>query len=208
MKGIQPLDWIMLGALAVVYALLFPLYRLGDFLIALVFCGAGTFLFALLRRHHAKRRPQPIPASGDKAADSLITQGKKSIEQLQALQRTIHDAEMKKGIARITETGRKVFIAISDKPERAGSARIFTEYYLPTALKLLSSYERLQEESVSGGHIEKTREEIRGSLGTIAEAFDRQLDSLYRDDWMDITADITVLEGMLQREGVSSPMRE
>jgi len=204
-----PLDWIIAGALFVAYALLFPFYRLGDFIIAGIVCFGMTGIIAFYRRKRAAKQPAPIPASGDKTADALIAQGRRSIERLEGLQRILREEAMQNGVARITEVCRKVFLAIAEKPERASSARTFTEYYLPTALNLLDAYARLQDEQigVAGGHIESTRNEIRASLSVIAEAFERQLDTLYRDEWMDISADIAVLEGMFTREGLQGSLR-
>ena len=39
-------------------------------------------------------------------------------------------------------------------------------------------------------------------LGTICVAFSRQLDALYGEEALDISADITVMEQMLQQEGI------
>ena len=40
-------------------------------------------------------------------------------------------------------------------------------------------------------------------LDTVCSAFDRQLDSLFQDESMDVSADITVLEQMMTQEGLT-----
>ena len=40
-------------------------------------------------------------------------------------------------------------------------------------------------------------------MSTIVTAFERQLDSLFGDQALDISTDITVLENMMAREGLS-----
>ena len=48
---------------------------------------------------------------------------------------------------------------------------------------------------------------IESMMDTIVVAFEKQLDSLFSSEALDISTDITVLEGMLQREGlVGQPM--
>ena len=42
---------------------------------------------------------------------------------------------------------------------------------------------------------------IAGMMHTVADAFEKQLDSLFSDEAMDISADITVFETMLKQEG-------
>ena len=45
-------------------------------------------------------------------------------------------------------------------------------------------------------------------MSTIVTAFERQLDSLFGDQALDISTDITVLENMMAREGlVDSPLK-
>lgn len=76
-------------------------------------------------------------------------------------------------------------------------------YYLPTTLKLLNSYDKLSRQRVKGENIQKTMFEIEGMMETIAGAFEKQLDSLFDDDALDIAADISVMESILKQEGLS-----
>lgn len=45
-------------------------------------------------------------------------------------------------------------------------------------------------------------------MATISQAFDRQLDALFGDEALDISTDITVMEQMLQREGLSGQKKD
>lgn len=76
-------------------------------------------------------------------------------------------------------------------------------YYLPTTIRLLASYDKLSRQRVKGENIQKTMFEIEGMMETIAAAFEKQLDSLFGDDAMDIAADISVMESILKQEGLS-----
>ena len=46
-------------------------------------------------------------------------------------------------------------------------------------------------------------ERVGGMMSTIVTAFEQQLDSLFGDQALDISTDITVLENMMAREGLS-----
>ena len=48
----------------------------------------------------------------------------------------------------------------------------------------------------------RTKELIEDMLDTICVAFSKQLDNLYGEEAMDISADITVMEQMLAQEGL------
>ena len=77
------------------------------------------------------------------------------------------------------------------------------DYYLPTTLKLLNAYDRMGAQGVSGENIDATMQRVESMMGTIVTAFEKQLDMLFGSEAMDISADITVLENMMKREGLS-----
>ena len=94
-----------------------------------------------------------------------------------------------------------IFRYIADHPEKAPQIRKFMNYYLPTTLKLLGSYQRLSAQNVKGENITSTLFNIAGMMHTVADAFEKQLDALYAEEAMDISADITVFETLLKQEG-------
>ena len=69
-------------------------------------------------------------------------------------------------------------------------------------IKLLNAYDRMGSTGVSGTNIDGTKGRIEDILETVCTAFDKQLDSLYGAEALDISTDITVLEQMLAREGI------
>ena len=81
-------------------------------------------------------------------------------------------------------------------------------YYLPTTLKLLNAYDRMDGAGVSGENITGTKEKVENIMGTIVTAFEKQLDALFGADAMDISTDISVLETMLSREGLAGEKME
>lgn len=75
------------------------------------------------------------------------------------------------------------------------------QYYLPTLLKLLRSYDHLEDQGVRGENIQRTMQEIERILDTVVEAFDKQLDNLFEAEAMDISADIQVCRPCCPRRG-------
>ena len=55
-----------------------------------------------------------------------------------------------------------------------------------------------------GENISATKQKIEAMMDTIVTAYDKQLDALYGEEALDISTDITVMEQMLQQEGLSS----
>ena len=106
------------------------------------------------------------------------------------------------------EVSFRIFAYICDHPQKVGQIRKFMNYYLPTTLKLLDSYDRMSRQDVKGENITQSMTEIERIMQTIVLAFEKQLDALFQDEAMDISTDITVLESMLTQEGISSQPSE
>ena len=77
------------------------------------------------------------------------------------------------------------------------------DYYLPTTLKLLNAYDRMGSAGVAGENIGGTMRRVEEMMDTIVAAFAKQLDSLYGAEALDLSADMTVLETMMAREGLA-----
>ena len=76
------------------------------------------------------------------------------------------------------------------------------DYYLPTTLKMLVAFRRMEEGNVTGESADNARQRIRESLDMVIEAFNKQLARLYEDDALDITTDIDMLETMLKQDSL------
>lgn len=81
--------------------------------------------------------------------------------------------------------------------------RRFQDYYLPTTIKLLNAYDRMDNLGVSGSNIDASKKRVEQMLTTVEKAYDKQLDALFQDEAMDISADVTVLEQMMAQEGLT-----
>ena len=97
----------------------------------------------------------------------------------------------------------KIFTHVEKHPEQTDELHKFMNYYLPTTLKLLRAYVRMDAQWVDGENITSTMEGVRGILGAITDAFAKQLDNLMQGVALDISTDIVVLEGMLAQEGLA-----
>lgn len=145
--------------------------------------------------------PDPEPADPELAA--LKQERTRAISEIRRLNDNIEDGEISQRIDRIEQTTGKIFDYLLEHPEKKSLVRRFLDYYLPTTIKLLNQYDRMDSLGVSGENIDQTKAKIRTMLDTVCSAFDKQLDSLFQDDSMDVSADITVLEQMMAQEGLT-----
>ena len=178
----------------VLYALLFPLYQVGHFLLA----AAAAAVVALIARIFCKdvteevEIPEEPVTTGNPELDKMIADGNGAIQAISAQ------------IDRLEEVSSRIFQYVKDNPAKLPQIRKFMSYYLPTTIKLLTAYDQMSRQGVSGENITGTMEKVEGMMSSIVQAFEKQLDSLFGDEAMDISTDITVLENMMVREGLAA----
>lgn len=134
---------------------------------------------------------------------SVINQGNTSIAKIRQLNDEIPDERMSAQIDLIERLTAQIFDCVKEHPEKLKQIRQFLNYYLPTTIKLMEQYVTLQNQSVKTENIEEGMQKIEGLLDKVIVAFQRQLDSLFETDVVDITADIRVMEQMMASEGLT-----
>lgn len=97
----------------------------------------------------------------------------------------------------------RIYDCIEEHPEQYSQIYRLNDYYIPTILKLLTTYAEVEDQPVQGENILKIKKEIEESLDMINKAMQIMFDELFQDIAMDTSADIDVLETMLAREGLT-----
>ena len=158
-------------------------------------------------KQEAKKEPEPkkpeAPKStGNPEIDNLIKERERALSEMRRLNDSIEDETISAQIDHLEEITSKIIDQVIKEPSKLPQIRRFLNYYLPTTLKLLNAYDRMDAAGVSGSNIDGTKGKIEDIMGTICKAFDKQLDALYGEEALDISTDITVLENMLAQEGL------
>ena len=149
----------------------------------------------------AEEKPKE-ETTGNAELDQMLKDGRMAIAEMKRLDDNIADPGISADIVRLEQVSEKIFEEVQRDPKKLPKIRRFMDYYLPTPLKLLNSYDRMSATGVSGENIDPTLAKVEGMMRTGVAAFEKQLDSLYGTDALDISTDITVLETMMAREGL------
>ena len=206
MKKIVHKSAIPLYAVAVtwlLYALLFPLYKLPHFLLAAAAGAVVGVVARLFCRDTVEEVPEEPKSTGNAELDKMIDDGRKAIAEMKRLDDNIADPTISAQIVRLQQLAGKIFAQVEQNPEKLPQIRKFMNYYLPTTLKILNAYDRMGEQGVAGENITSTMEKVEGMMDTIIKAFEKQLDNLFGAEAMDISTDMVVLENMMAREGLT-----
>lgn len=187
------------------YALIFPLYSLLHFFLAAVVTAAVWLLADRLIKPitvYVPEDPQKeeAPVSYGAEVDAVLREAETAGAELSRLAASIGNQDIREKIFRLTELSNSIAAdAISD-PADIPAIRKFQNYFLPSTIALLNSYDRMGD--ISGPTVGSTKERISQMLDTEIAAFEKQLDSLYNNDAMNVDADIRVMQNLLEREGL------
>lgn len=150
------------------------------------------------------KAPEPTPAPPPQPEQPVEKDRYQSIlEALRSVNDAIPDEEMSDKISRLEAVSAKIFAQAKSDPDKLPRMRKFLDYYLPTSLKLLQTYAELDAQGVEGENITESKHRIEQTMDTLVHAFETQLDQLFQDDALDVSADIDVMENMLRADGLT-----
>ncbi len=206
------------GVVWLAWALLLPLYQRWHYVAAAV---VSVLVYVLGRKVFWRDRvivtadPEPKEAPKeepekkepeqpkDPELAALLDQRNKALSEMRRLNDSIADPVISAQIDHLEEVTGKIIDHVAEHPQKRPQIRRFLDYYLPTTLKILNAYDRMDSTGVSGTNIDGTKGKIESMMTTLVAAYDKQLDALFGEEALDISTDITVMEQMLAREGLS-----
>lgn len=141
--------------------------------------------------------------TGSEDTDAMLSSITAQLDKLHSLNEKIPDEELSASMTRMEQAGRSIVSKVESKPEQSKLIRRFANYYLPDAVRILETYAQLDAQGVRGENADQLRSEIQGNAAGIAAAFEKQLDSLYADSTLDISADLEVLQQIMQSQGLT-----
>lgn len=133
----------------------------------------------------------------------VASMGRDYIQRINDLRVKLKDSEAASKIIHMEAVLLKIVEYIEKHPEQKDEVRRLMDYYLPMTIKLLTAFYDFEQQPIQGENIIKTKQEIKATLDTINNAFEKLLDQLFKDLAWDISTDISVMETMLAQEGLT-----
>lgn len=191
------------------YALIFPLYSSWHFLIAAVVTAAAWLIADWLIKPVVEYVPEPEeqeepeePVSYGAEADAILAEAQTARREMDRLSASIGDPAVRQRIARLADLSDKIAQDAVQDPNDIPQIKKFQGYFLPSTVQLLNAYDRMAALGTEGENITATKQRITEMLDTEITAFEKQLDALYKNDYLDIDADVQVMHNLLRREGL------
>ena len=220
-KKVSVIPIYLVGLTWLVYALLFPLYAPIHYILC---AGASVLIFIIgkaifpdkvyqtvedkektsqEKAQAEQKKAEEEPLSKDPQVAALQKERARAISEMRRLNDAILDEKISAQIDHLEEVTGKILDQVIQQPKKQPQIRRFLDYYLPTTLKLLNAYDRMDSVGVSGSNIDATKVKVEKMLDTVCRAFDKQLDALFGEEALDISTDITVMENLLAQEGLA-----
>ena len=158
----------------------------------------------VLKEGGIQEKPEPQLEPENVPNDKAESTADSTLKHIREINDDIDNPELSRKIDRIEELTAKIFRLLEARPEKAGELKSFMNYYLPQTLKILENYAKLEEQDVEGENIRETKQKIEDMMDKIVDGYETQLDKLFADDALDISADLKVMETMLEKDGLTA----
>jgi hypothetical protein len=99
-----------------------------------------------------------------------------------------------------------IFEYLDQHPKKREKARMFENHYFPTTVKILESYANFEKSGVRGENVDKAMRQVEEILDTLILCYEKQLDCLYADEALNVTAEVKVIENLLAQDGLGETL--
>lgn len=156
------------------------------------------------KEREAQRKAQEAERRGKAPQlQEVLDRGNEYIAQIRRCNDAIPGEEISGKISKMETIVRQIFRRAEEHPEIVPDLKKLMDYYLPMTVKLLNAYADMDAQPVSGETIQSSKREIEETLDTLNFAFEKLLDSVFKDTAMDVSSDISVLNTLLAQEGLT-----
>lgn len=154
------------------------------------------------RQEAAAKKLEPA-VSHDPQVQEVLDRGNAFIAQIRRCNDAIPGEDISEKISRMETIVRRIFDRAEAHPEIVPDLKKLMDYYLPMTVKLLNAYAEMDAQPIQGETIQASKREIEATLDTLNLAFEKLLDSVFKDTAMDVSSDISVLNTLLAQEGLT-----
>jgi len=124
------------------------------------------------------------------------------IDQINELNNDIPDEDISNGLYETTALLTQIKELEEKFPNSKTKLRKLYEHYLPILIQILKQYRQLQN-AKSDANYESTYNRLKKTISLINDAMRKIISSLTDQDMMNLSADISTLEALLKKDGLS-----
>ena len=147
--------------------------------------------------------PTPEAPKPKAAEKEELSQAQKFINEINALNTNIPDDKISKDLYETCAYLKQINDLSKKLPNTKDKLNRLYEHYLPILIKILQQYESLQV-ATSDPAYEETKEKLSKTIQLINTAMKNIISSMTDQDFINLSADISTLEAVLKKDGLTN----
>jgi 5-bromo-4-chloroindolyl phosphate hydrolysis protein len=167
----------------------------GGFFLVFLFFPLPTYFREVMRTAPAMKKPV---ATGNEDLDNALASIYDNKKEMIRVSREISSMKILRSLREILRMLDLIAEFVTDNPEKVKSLRQFVNYYLPTTVSFLQTYEELEKKTDKGENITCTLAKIEETTANLVGVFKREYDDLFSDKAMDIEAEAAVMKALIK----------
>ena len=120
---------------------------------------------------------------------------------------SVKDTAISSELIGMEKAMRRIQAKIKDEKDKENDTKLtektgqFLEYYMPTVIKILSSYKNIEKHNLTDAESTATKKHVSEVLPTIKRAFEREFSNMFDNERLSLYSDVKGLEAMLAMDG-------
>ncbi len=190
---------IAAGVTFFVAAMVLPVYKFWGLVLAAAIACVAYFVLSGRRKKQIAAMPAPKPVkTRSEAVSAMLDEGS---EKLTTLKAQIQSSKVAATVESMALTLEKLADNLERDPKDRGKIRTVAVHYVPMITDLVKNYINLEQQGVEGSNISTSMADIEAGLANIDVSLKKYLDDMFEDDKMSISADIAVLQQLMDGNG-------
>ena len=139
----------------------------------------------------------------DMENNNLLYVGKRDWQWIDDVAIGIRSPDARAIIQKLQKDGARFLDFLEQHPENIPRSRRFIHCYQSRAKRFVHEYEKMEATGISVGCIQKAKEQLQDGLQKLLVAYQAEYENLLQDDFIDVEAEVRVLDQFLTIEGIS-----
>lgn len=121
---------------------------------------------------------------------------------IEEARRKIGDVDLSRQLGKMQQVAGNMLRYLEKNPQKIPQAQRFIDYYQDRAVRLVKEYQELEQTELQTGQVQAMKVRMKEALSGLDEAYEEQFERLLRDQFIDLDAEIKVMEQTMDSEGI------
>lgn len=180
------------------------IYLVGKNILVGIVCGIIAFVaLMMLFKKEVPPKPEPLQEEINKNSfQALVANTKHQLNLIDMYEDHIKNPEVKTAIHDIIDTSNRIIANVTQKPQFKDQMKDFFNYYIPVTQKILSKYSDIEINMLDSDEIREFKKKVEFFIKELKQAYDKQLECLFKDEIFDASVEMDVMKSSLKSEGL------